>query len=78
MTGTFICFKRLLFVLRFCRCLIFLERLGPVSVKYVLKCFGMTSVSVTIMLFVMTFLWEEFPDAFCYSYGIFDNISSSF
>ena len=39
---------------------IFLERFGPYSVKYALKCFAMTSVSVTILLFVMIFCGKNF------------------
>ena len=37
-----------------------MERFGPISIKYVLKCFAMTSVSVTILLFAMICCGKKF------------------
>ena len=44
----------------------FLERFGPISIKYVLKCFAMRSVSVTILLFVMIFCGKNFLMLFAF------------
>ena len=56
---TIFCFRRYASKV-FASVSVFLERFGPISVKYVLKCFAMTSLSLTILLFVMIFYGKNF------------------